>query len=147
MAWVIPTVQNVLDNFNDAEQAKVTGLLASTGNPEADLMQQATQLFRGALRVGGIMLDAAGTLDDSLISDWASYVRWKLLGRLAMAALQTKGRKDDYDQAIETLAKCRDGKWGVATPVNPTSETTQVAGSPVTTVFSRHFGMRRESGW
>jgi hypothetical protein len=147
MAWVIPTAQNVMDGWNDAESSKFTTLLASSGNPLPDIGQQAIQEIRSALRNGGMTLDYAGSIDDSLIFTWVAIVRYRLINRLGGQMLQTESRKKEYEEAMNTLQKCREGQWGVAAPVNPTSELTQTPGQPATYTPYARFGPCSEYGW
>lgn len=118
MAWSGLTDQEVLDEFTPQEKATLNAIQGSTATL-ARIVGRAIGETRGAVQGGGYPLGESGTVPDALRSDVIALARWRwLISFPSLKALQTKERKDAYDDAREKLEKVSQQKFSIESPTD-----------------------------
>lgn len=122
MAWKPITIDDVLSEFSQVEQASYT---AATQSGQAvipavaAILQREVGACRGSVKAGGGIVGPDGTVPEQLMPALVAIVKWRWIGALPMMdSLKTKDRQDPYTEARDTMMDVANGKLKVELPTD-----------------------------
>jgi hypothetical protein len=122
--WITLTAEDVVDELSSQEATMMT---AAAGDKAAKFAERAVAEARGAIVGGGYEVGEDGTIPEGMKSDVIAIARWRwLIAFPQLLKLQTKERKDAYDDARKKLALISEQKF---VPESPTPGTNPAGGS------------------
>ena len=148
MSWSVIDESEVLEEFNSKENSAINNIQGATDNL-APILQRVVNAARGAIVAGGGPLDQPGTIPDQLREDVISITRWKWLIALPNIndSLQSKNRKDAYDDAMKRLDEVAAGKIKIELPGNPIIQDAPVNSIEVASKQHRDFTRHKMNGF
>lgn len=133
MSWNPIAIQDVLDEFTPQEQAALQNIQGSS-LVFARILAKAVGSARGKIAAGGNQLDEDGTIPDQMRSEVIDITRWRwLISFPTLKALQTKERKDAYDEAMSALREISKKNSDIKVEL-PNAATAQNNPSPVNSI-------------
>jgi hypothetical protein len=87
------------------------------------ILSTMTSEILAQILVGGNQIGQPGTVPDQIRSDAIALVRWKWFCSLPKTDLQSEFRRAQYDEAVQRMAKIREGHEKVEIPAQPQNVT------------------------
>ena len=116
MAWAQITNDDVLDGFTPQEQSALANIDGAQDKLSSILARVLTSV-RGKIVAGDVPLGPAGMIPDQLQMTVVDIARWRwLISFPQMAKLQTRERKDVYDEAMKQLSRIESGEMKIEDP-------------------------------
>jgi len=138
MSWNTIATTDVLDELSPQETAAFNAIQGASTTQD-NILTRVVNSARGSLKAGGNQLDVPGTIPDQLRNDVIDITLWRWLKKFpALKNLQTRERKDSYDDAMTRLQDVAVGKFKIELPAAP-----DPVPSPVNTINVTHRARRQ----
>ena len=122
MSWSAISSVDVLSEMNSSEADVIKNVQNSTTNLDT-IVQRVVNATRASIRVGGGQIDQEGTIPDQLRGEVIAIARWRwLLSLPGVEQLQSKARKEAYEDAIKRIDLAAEGKLKIELPVTPSNQ-------------------------
>src|SRR5579863_94327 len=119
MSWNTIATTDVLDELSPQETAAFNAIQGASTTQD-NILTRVVNSARGSLKAGGNQLDVPGTIPDQLRNDVIDITLWRWLKKFpALKNLQTRERKDSYDDAMTRLQDVAVGKFKIELPAAP----------------------------
>jgi hypothetical protein len=146
MAWITITTNDVKTRLAGAELTayQTAALAVGQTDPLPEIIQGVIREVRG--RVAACRQNTLGdgdTIPDELLHHALAVIRYRLTTRLPIAVKEE--RKQEYDDALETLREVAKCEFVVESPTTPTSEVVGTV-EPTITANTRMFTRTTQAG-
>lgn len=148
MSWSAITADEVLEEFNPREQAKINELQGSEDNLDS-ILGRVVNMVRGCVTAGGGRVDQPGTVPDQLREDVIAIARWRWIISLPASddkTLQSDARKAAHDDAMKRLDKVSAGDIKVELPAAPVATASPSNAIEVASSQTRQFTRDKMDG-
>ncbi|MDR2981861.1 MAG: DUF1320 domain-containing protein [Puniceicoccales bacterium] len=149
MAWISLTVERVASRLTGPEMDAVESAAKDPRQPDPlkEVVEFTVNEIRGRVKAcRKNKLGPAGTIPDQLVGTALAIIRFRLLSRLPVPALNTPAREKEYDDAIKLLADVASCKFALEVPDELGPEQMPGGGSPHVRSRPRIFSRKKQSG-